>query len=139
MSPELLDPECFGLKESRLTKESDCYALGMVIYEILSGKAPFKPLRAPVYKILCGERPERPQGEQGTWFTDSIWEMLELCWKPHPGDRPSLNTVLGCLESATRPPRPYPRMVGDVVMGTDGQLDANTARNSSMFFVLSTV
>ncbi|KAF9653312.1 hypothetical protein BDM02DRAFT_3182854 [Thelephora ganbajun] len=41
MSPELLDPERFGPKDGRLTKGSDCHALGMVIYEVLNGRAPF--------------------------------------------------------------------------------------------------
>jgi len=37
MSPELLDPERFGIPDSednRPTRQSDCYALGMVIYEV---------------------------------------------------------------------------------------------------------
>ena len=34
MSPELLNPEAFGLDDRRPTKESDCYALGMVVYEV---------------------------------------------------------------------------------------------------------
>ena len=37
MSPELLDLERFGVPESednRPTMQSDCYALGMVIYEV---------------------------------------------------------------------------------------------------------
>jgi len=37
MSPELLDPDRFGMPESednRPTRQSDCYALGMVIYKI---------------------------------------------------------------------------------------------------------
>jgi len=37
MSPELLDPERLGMPESegnRPTRQSDCYALGMVIYEV---------------------------------------------------------------------------------------------------------
>jgi serine/threonine protein kinase len=37
MSPELLDPEMFGIPRSegdRPTRQSDCYALGMVIYEV---------------------------------------------------------------------------------------------------------
>lgn len=33
MSPELLDPDRFG-SNGRPTPESDCYALGMVIYEV---------------------------------------------------------------------------------------------------------
>ena len=37
MSPELLHPEMFGMPESednRPTRQSDCFALGMVIYEV---------------------------------------------------------------------------------------------------------
>ena len=37
MSPELRDPEMFGIPQSegdRPTRQSDCYALGMVIYEV---------------------------------------------------------------------------------------------------------
>ena len=33
MSPELLDPLRFG-SNGRPTRESDCYALGMVVYEV---------------------------------------------------------------------------------------------------------
>ena len=34
MSPELLDPERFGSSDERPTKQSDCYAFGMVVYEV---------------------------------------------------------------------------------------------------------
>ena len=40
MSPELLDPEAFGIgvphseESNRPTTQSDCYAFGMVIYEV---------------------------------------------------------------------------------------------------------
>ena len=34
MSPELLDPDKFGANDSRPTTQSDCYALGMVVYEV---------------------------------------------------------------------------------------------------------
>jgi len=34
MSPELLDPDRFGITEPRPTKQSDCYAFGMVMYEV---------------------------------------------------------------------------------------------------------
>jgi len=128
MSPELLDPESFGLKKSRLTKESDCYALGMVIYEILSGQAPFAPSEVPSLQILRGERPERPQGAQGTWFTDGIWGMLELCWKPQRGDRPGLNVVLRCLQDVTNPSS---GMDEGIETDADDHSDAATASDSS--------
>src|SRR5579872_6828289 len=41
MSPELFDPDKFGLKNCHPTKNSDRYAFGMVIYEVLSGQPPF--------------------------------------------------------------------------------------------------
>ena len=34
MSPELHDPERFGAADDRPTKQSDCYALGIVVYEV---------------------------------------------------------------------------------------------------------
>lgn len=35
MSPELFSPSDFDLPGFQLTKESDCYAFGMVIYEVV--------------------------------------------------------------------------------------------------------
>ena len=98
MSPELLDPESFDLKKSRPTMESDFYALGMVVYEVLSGQAPYYPSNAPLLKILRGIRPERPQGVQGAWFT---WGMLGLCWKHQPSERISAETVLPYLQGSS--------------------------------------
>ena len=41
MSPERLDPRMFDLSDARPTVPSDCYALGMVVYEVISGNVPF--------------------------------------------------------------------------------------------------
>ncbi|KAF9646470.1 kinase-like protein [Thelephora ganbajun] len=108
MSPELIDPERFGLKESRSTRESDCYALGMVIYETLSGQVPFSAYSntyVVLYKVMRGDCPERPQGEEGKLFTDSIWKVVKLCWKHKPGDRASAKDVLRYLEGIRSLPR----------------------------------
>jgi len=100
MSPELFDPE---IQDHRLTKWSDCYALGMVIYEVLSGHIPFD--RFPTWvisgKVFRGDRPERPQGAKGVWFTDEVWEVLGFCWTPQPENRPSIEDVLQCLDGAS--------------------------------------
>jgi len=122
MSPELLGPERFGLEGSCPTRESDCYALGMVIYEVLSGQAPFPPDEDPVVvrKVLEGEHPERPQGESGKPFTDAIWGLLKLCWKPQPNDRTSVEAVLQCLERKPSPMRPASNADGDAKGGEGG-------------------
>jgi len=118
MSPELLNPGLFGLKDSRPTKESDCYALGMVVYEVLSRQVPFSGDRqaTAMLRIMNGERPGRPQGRRGAWFTDALWRMLELCWEPQPHDRPSLKALIQCLEGVTPPTSTTNK---DVVTGTD--------------------
>jgi len=112
MSPELFEPERFGVKDSRRTKYSDCYALGMVVYEVLSGQVPFSRHHKylAVKKVLEGERPGPPQGVGGKLFTDDIWSVLGCCWEPIPENRPSVEDVLRHLEEAsslwTPPPPP---------------------------------
>ena len=100
MSPERLDPIRFGVKDGRPTRESDCYALGMVILEVLSGEVPFtrdfNELMV-MQKVLEGGRPRRPKGAEGVWFTDELWETLQRCWLSRPTDRPTVEGVLECL------------------------------------------
>ena len=96
MSPELLSQGRRGSGNRHPTKESDCYALGMVIYEVLSGQAPFATCKARevAHIVQGGERPERPQGDEGRLFTDEIWELLKGCWRENPGDRLDAKDVL---------------------------------------------
>ena len=103
MSPELLDPDHFGFKNGRPTKESDCYALGMVVLEVLTSKPPFPYYTGLVVmrRVVDGEQPARPQGAKGVWFTDSLWGMLGQCWSPQPKDRPTIEAVLKCLEQVS--------------------------------------
>jgi len=103
MSPELIAPERFGFKNSRPTKHSDCYALGMLIYETISGNLPFyKDTNPAVFmKIVEGKHPPR-----GMRFTDNLWEMLELCWATQPLNRPTAEHVLRRLETVSSLPEP---------------------------------
>ena len=137
MSPELLNPEPFGLEDSCPTTESDCYALGMVVYEVLSGQVPFALWKGTVVilKVMEGKRPERPRGTQGAWFTDRLWEVLELCWEHQPRDRPSLKTLLRCLENIPPPSQPLsptPTMGGGTVEDTNGPLDPSVSSLSTL-------
>ena len=108
MSPELFDPE---VEDHHRTRHSDCYALGMVIYEVLSRQIPFYQYANLVIpgKVLRGDRPEKPQGPEGVWFVDDMWGILERCWAPQSGNRTSIKDVLQCLERVSRswtlPPR----------------------------------
>ena len=123
MSPELLDPEQFGSKDGRPTKESDCYALGMVIYEVLSGQAPFASYKnfTLIRKIIEGERPARPEWVKGMWFTDDLWGMLRQCWVPPPESRPNIEVVLECLGLVSIAWKPPSQTDEGVEMDEDGQ------------------
>ena len=107
MSPERIAPEQFGFKNSRPTIASDCYALGMVVYETISGNVPFHKeadLTVSMKVVVKGEHPPR-----GAKFTKRLWEMLELCWAPKPNHRPGIEDVLWCLEvvsNSSEPPSP---------------------------------
>ena len=124
MSPEVLLPA--DLKEGRPTPASDCYSLGMVIYEILSGRIPFdeESNYAVVLNILHGERPTRPEEPEGGRFTDGIWEILELCWKHQPADRISAKSVLLYLEGGSTPSGLPRDSNGDVLMVYAGEEDS---------------
>ena len=103
MSPELLDPTEFNAEAGRPTKKSDCYALGMAIFEVLSGDVPFVHHRdfVVMQKVASGDRPGRPRGAKGTWFTDDVWEMLQACWSHRPEDRPNVEVILEHLARAS--------------------------------------
>jgi len=127
MGPELIAPQDFGFKNSRPTKPSDCYSLGMVIYETISGNIPFHEhtdLTVSV-KVLRGERPSR-----GARFTESLWGMLGQCWASQPSNRPSVEGVLRCLETSSILPEPSSPGV-DEGMESDSGSEDTFDRNSS--------
>ena len=130
MSPELLHPERFGSKNARPTKESDCYALGMVILEVLTGQAPFPHCRNMIVmrKIVEGEHPDRPHGPEAAWFTDDLWGMLEQCWSPKPKLRPAVEGILERLEQGSATWKSLP-------LSADSETQADSSDN--IFFTMS--
>lgn len=124
-APELLDPPVFGFSSCQPSKQSDCYSLGMTIYEVryiywisqpadcpdtqqvLTGKQPLYDVKtnAVIIQIVRGIRPERPRLSHAIGFTDPVWTMVEGCWKEHSAYqqisyRPDVRTVVRCLAEA---------------------------------------
>ena len=139
MSPELIDPDKFGFNNCRPTKESDCYALGMVILEVLTSQAPF-PRRGNLFvarKVVDGDRPERPEGPEARWFTDDLWGTLERCWSPKPKLRPTLVAVFECLERGSTTWEPLsPSANGGSQVGSDDESVFTMSYYSRKFFHL---
>jgi len=151
MSPELLDPTHFG-SNGRPTRGSDCHALGMVVYEVsqlhslhrsliypskvLTGLLPFHRLRAfaPVTAVLRGKRPEKPDDAKPLGFSDTLWGLVQLCWREPISDRPTALQLLDCLSLdslAWVPPRVYPVTAIDTSTDTNlsGSLGVSPANS----------
>ena len=131
MGPELLAPQDFGLKNGRPTKSSDCYSLGMVVYETINGDIPFhEDTDLMVFvKVLRGEHPSR-----GAKFTKRLWEMMERCWTWQPNNRPCINDVLRCLEMPLDPSEPFSLGAGEGM-----EMDGNDSDSASSGFGLADV
>ena len=135
MSPERIAPEQFGFKNSRPTISSDCYALGMVIYETISGNLPFHKdtdLTVSVKVVVKGEHPPR-----GVRFTAGLWGMLERCWASKPSNRPSIEDVLRCMETSSTLLEPLSPRVDEGTHANDNDWDSATGSsggNSINFF-----
>ena len=121
MSPERIFPDRFGFEDGRATKESDCYTLGMVILEVLTGQVPFPSDHDidAMWKVVNGERPMRPRGPEAVWFTDDLWGMLEQCWSPRPEVRPTAGAILEHLKQGAMVGKPLPRTANGFQVSSD--------------------
>ena len=117
MSPELLDPERFGVEGDRPTKESDCYAFGMVIYEvgISVGDSVLQVLKMDIGIMRPSPVPQSPTGTSN-----------------HAGDLGRGST----RETGERDgPRIYRRIVGNCrkVLGRRPERATGRGRHSFLF------
>ena len=134
MSPELLYPKEFGLEDSCPTKPSDCYALGMVFYEVLTGNVPFHSHNWQpeiCLMVLRGERPDRPQKVEGLWVTDDVWRVLEHCWRPKKDDRPGIANVLQRLQEWIPPSARMLGLASPLSSGSDPYVERSVNENQA--------
>ncbi|KDN45861.1 hypothetical protein RSAG8_04694, partial [Rhizoctonia solani AG-8 WAC10335] len=79
------------------TEASDVYALGMTIYETMTGKVPYNGksesnvIRLVTVKKALPERPECMSADDKK--ANTLWELLVWCWSYEPAARPSAAKV----------------------------------------------
>lgn len=118
MSPELLMPSVFGVKDPVPTLEADIYAFGLVLFQVcekhggylllaytiqvLTGEIPFRPIRATElgFYVVQGLRPEKPADAPAIGFSDSLWTFVQRCWNGDRDLRPRVAEVVTNLAKA---------------------------------------
>ncbi|GES83716.1 kinase-like domain-containing protein [Rhizophagus clarus] len=92
-----VDPQRFILdKKYSLNKKSDVYSIGVLLWEISSGRPPFKG-SADYYLIV-----NIPKGRREVPISDTPEEYVQTytdCWKNEPDDRPDILEVVTRLET----------------------------------------
>lgn len=110
MAPELHNPELFDMDGLRRTKASDVYSFACVALEVRCSEQPngialsfskLHTLNNPfsdisrdstvIWKVMNGERPPRPALEMQD---DSLWALVEECWRQQPSHRPEMEKVV---------------------------------------------
>ncbi|KAJ7913692.1 kinase-like domain-containing protein [Mycena leptocephala] len=79
------------------TQCSDIYGFACVVYELLTGTAPFPELYtdgAVIIAVLEGHRPSRLAACSGTPSLYGLWNLLENCWQQQPELRPTAAQIL---------------------------------------------
>ena len=94
--------------------------------QVLTGLRPFYHIVAytPVPAVLRGERPREPLDAVSLGFSDTLWELVQLCWSEYSSTRPNAQRLLDHFSSASptwAPPLVYPAIVAT----TPGIADAD--------------
>ncbi|MEO1271677.1 MAG: serine/threonine-protein kinase, partial [Myxococcota bacterium] len=97
-TPAYLAPEQVQWS-GRLTVQTDLYAVGVMLYEALSGKLPYQASSHLELVMLKSRLEARPLGEQVSELPDHVAQVIDQMLSIAPGDRPrSAVDVLQALE-----------------------------------------
>ncbi|KAH9929157.1 kinase-like domain-containing protein [Fomitopsis serialis] len=110
MAPEIMDPESFGLRHAHASLEGDIYTLAIVMWEVFAGRPPYGSWHVGRIQreILRGTRPSRVVDalSESLGLSNSVWDLMERCWRSDPGERPPIGQVLPVLTYALATSKP---------------------------------
>ncbi|CAE6470989.1 unnamed protein product [Rhizoctonia solani] len=100
---EIQAPEVLKEKGTAPTTESDVYAFGMTIFNIMTGQPPFADKWEPlviVEVLKMKGQPSQPEFNHTLQRSDAkakMSELLKWCIAYEPGDRPNVSQVKDAL------------------------------------------
>ncbi|RGB28707.1 hypothetical protein C1646_767505 [Rhizophagus diaphanus] len=90
-----VDPKSFD-KNYRLNKKSDVYSFGIIMWQISSGRRPFRTEEYDtglMCQIKGGKREEIIEGTPNVYS-----DLYKRCWKNEPDERPDIHKVFSTLQ-----------------------------------------
>jgi serine/threonine-protein kinase len=111
MSPEVIDsPKAAGTG-------SDIWALGAILYTLLSGDVPFGQGLKAIPRIMSGKPPDKPaicdQLAQYKWLCNEVWMILSRCLVMDVKNRPTADQLV--QQFADLCYSAYPRAEGTIL------------------------
>ena len=103
------DEKCYGiisymapeiLQKKEYTISSDIYSYGMIMYEFIMGKIPFRDQKHDIYlkiKICDGFRPSITTNAPGGYI-----KLMQECWNSDPNKRPKAADIVKRLSDILR-------------------------------------
>ncbi|CUA78463.1 WD repeat-containing protein 5 homolog [Dictyostelium discoideum] [Rhizoctonia solani] len=91
-------PELLLAEVPKRTTQSDIYALGMTMLEILTGEVPYSECQQDytvIKKVEKGKFPDRPLGRlKDDNKGNMMWNILKHCWRPDASNRPPPEQII---------------------------------------------
>eukprot|EP00775_Hariotina_reticulata_P008079 gene8079-8273_t len=98
-TPTHMSPELF--MAGRVSKASDVYAYGILLYEVVTGQRAYAGVPIPLLPHEVARQRLRPQWPPGLPpGCKDLCRLAEACWAQEPQDRPSFQEIFNCLENA---------------------------------------
>ena len=92
-TPVYISPEVW--ENRNYSKESDVYAFGLIVFEIITGQNPFQgyDMVNLKMKVINGERPTFKYP-----IPECYQKLIENCWDQNPANRPSFAEIVDILK-----------------------------------------
>ena len=90
------------------TEKADIYAFGVILYELITRKHPFKDMVRKDFNylvedlIISGVRPDTPaqfEFEYAPEYSLRYCSLMQESWSHYPHDRPDIKTITSTLQS----------------------------------------